>query len=63
MEVTAFKHGDLVAGRMVVAERERAGGGRWGISVTAVPVNEGTFLEAPCKAFWFDHQGNLCVNN
>lgn len=34
--------------------------------MTGFPVSEGTFLEAPCKAFWFArayHQGNLHVNN
>lgn len=34
--------------------------------VTGFPVSKGTFLEAPCKAFWFArayHQGSLHVNN
>lgn len=38
---------------------------QWGL-VTGFPVTEGTFLEAPCKAFWFArayHQGNLHVGN
>lgn len=33
-----------------------------GAPVTDFPVSEGTFLEAPCKAFWFTracHQGGL----